>query len=156
MDDGIDRALQKSRGRMAGSVIEPPDPLYDESRIGVEPKDRPVFTAVIRVAPCRTSTRSWRWRVAPAGGASTTSPVTARPRSLVVDLGTWPNVEVEAMRRVAPGSMSVGADRGAVVPELAVPLGRSARLALVHRLDTCPRLRMSERAAGGPNSGCLY
>ena len=111
-DGEKDRALQELRTHLAGQVIEPQDPLYDEARavwngmIDVRPR------AVIRAAgvgdidPVLHTARRTGLPLAVRGGGHNIAGHGTVDGGLVLDLGQLRGVEVEVERRlvtVEPG-----------------------------------------------------
>ncbi|HSN37652.1 MAG TPA: FAD-dependent oxidoreductase, partial [Arthrobacter sp.] len=127
-----DRALQELRGHLAGSVIEPQDPLYDEARavwngmIDVRPRAVIRAGAVGDIDPVLHTARRTGLPLAVRGGGHNIAGHGTVEGGLVLDLGQLRGVEVDAKNRlvtVEPGATLADVDRATTTHELAVPLG---------------------------------
>lgn len=128
----VDRALKEVRGRLAGSVIEPSDPLYDEARSVwngmIDRHPRAVIRAgsVTDIEPVLDMARRTGLVLAVRGGGHNIAGHSTVEDGLVLDLGGLRTVEVDAGRRlvtVAPGARLGDVDRATAPHGLAVPLG---------------------------------
>ncbi len=128
----VDRALQDLRGRLAGSVIEPKDPRYDQVRavwngmIDRHPRAVIQAGAVGDIDPVLDTARRTGLALAVRGGGHSIAGHSTVEGGLVLDLGALRYVEVDAGRRlvsVAPGARLADVDRATAAHGLAVPLG---------------------------------
>ncbi len=130
--DDADRALQSLRGRLAGLMIEPEDPLYDEARavwngmIDCRPRAVIQAGAVADIAPVLEVARDTGLALAVRGGGHSIAGHSTVEGGLVLDLGALRDVEVDAGCRlvtVAPGARLADVDRATTAHGLVVPLG---------------------------------
>ena len=90
---GVDRALEELRGRLAGAVIEPQDPLYDEARavwngmIDVRPRAVVRAGAVGDINPVLDTARRTGLPLAVRGGGHNIAGHGTVDGGLVLDLG---------------------------------------------------------------------
>ncbi len=128
----VDRALEELRGRLAGSVIEPQDPLYDEARavwngmIDVRPRAVIRAGAVGDIDPVLHTARRTGLPLAVRGGGHNIAGHGTVEGGLVLDLGQLRGVEVDVENRlvtVEPGATLADVDRATATHGLAVPLG---------------------------------
>ena len=128
----VGRALEELRGRLAGSVIEPQDPLYDEARavwngmIDVRPRAVIRAGAVGDIDPVLHTARRTGLPLAVRGGGHNIAGHGTVDDGLVLDLGQLRGVEVDVERRlvtVEPGATLADVDRATTAHGLAVPLG---------------------------------
>jgi len=128
----MERALQELRGRLAGLVIEPSDPLYEEARSVwngmIDRRPRAVIQAgsVTDIEPVLDTVRRTGLALAVRGGGHNIAGHSTVEGGLVLDLGALRTVEVEAGRRlvtVAPGARLGDVDQATASHGLAVPLG---------------------------------
>lgn len=128
----VDRALEELRGRLAGSVIEPQDPLYDEARavwngmIDVRPRAVIRAGAVGDIDPVLDTARHTGLPLAVRGGGHNIAGHGTVDGGLVLDLGQLRGVDVDVERRlvtVEPGATLADVDSATVTHGLAVPLG---------------------------------
>ncbi|MBD1541897.1 FAD-binding oxidoreductase [Arthrobacter sp. IA7] len=127
-----DGALQELRRHLAGRVIEPQDPLYDEARavwngmIDVRPRAVIRAGAVGDIDAVLQTARSTGLPLAVRGGGHNIAGHGTVDGGLVLDLGQLRNVEVDVELRlvtVEPGATLADVDRATAVHGLAVPLG---------------------------------
>ncbi|MGN7253398.1 FAD-binding oxidoreductase [Arthrobacter sp. SAFR-014] len=127
-----DGALQELRRHLAGQVIEPQDPLYDEARavwngmIDLRPRAVIRAGAIGDIDPVLRTARSTGLPLAVRGGGHNIAGHGTVDGGLVLDLGQLRNVEVDAERRlvtVEPGATLADVDRATAAHGLAVPLG---------------------------------
>ena len=128
----LDRALQELRGHLAGSVIEPQDPLYDEARavwngmIDVRPRAVIRAGAVGDIDPVLDTARRTGLPLAVRGGGHNIAGHGTVDGGLVLDLGQLRGADVDVERRlvtVEPGATLADVDRATAPHGLAVPLG---------------------------------
>ncbi|TLM75422.1 FAD-binding oxidoreductase [Pseudarthrobacter sp. NamB4] len=128
----IQQALHGLRGKLAGSLIEPPDPTYDEARavwngmVDLRPRAivRAGSTADIDVVI--DAVRRSGLALAVRGGGHNVAGHGTVDGGLVLDLGALKRVQVEAETRlvtVQPGATLADVDRATAPHNLAVPLG---------------------------------
>ena len=131
-DGETDRALQELRSHLAGSVIEPQDPLFDEARavwngmIDVHPRAVIRAGTVADIDHVLDMARSTGLPLAVRGGGHNIAGHGTVEGGLVLDLGQLRGVEVEAGQRlvtVGPGATLADVDHATVPHGLAVPLG---------------------------------
>ncbi|MDP9694923.1 UNVERIFIED_ORG: FAD/FMN-containing dehydrogenase [Arthrobacter globiformis] len=129
---GTDRALQELHRHLAGQVIEPQDPLYDEARavwngmIDVRPRAVIRAGAVGDIDAILHTARRTGLPLAVRGGGHNIAGHGTVAGGLVLDLGQLRNVEVDVELRlvtVEPGATLADVDRATAVHGLAVPLG---------------------------------
>ena len=127
-----DRALQELRGHLAGLVIEPQDPLYDEARavwngmIDVRPRAVIRAGAVGDIDPVLHTARRTGLPLAVRGGGHNIAGHGTVEGGLVLDLGQLRGVEVDVKNRlvtVEPGATLADVDRATATHGLAMPLG---------------------------------
>jgi FAD/FMN-containing dehydrogenase len=127
-----DGALRELRRHLAGQVIEPQDPLYDEARavwngmIDVRPRAVIRAGAVGDIDPVLHTARRTGLPLAVRGGGHNIAGHGTVDGGLVLDLGQLRNVEVDVERRlvtVEPGATLADVDRATAAHGLAVPLG---------------------------------
>ena len=125
-------ALQELRRHLAGQVIEPQDPLYDEARavwngmIDVRPRAVIRAGAVGDIDPVLHTARRTGLPLAVRGGGHNIAGHGTVDGGLVLDLGQLRNVEVDVEHRlvtVEPGATLADVDRATAAHGLAVPLG---------------------------------
>ena len=98
----VDRALEELRGRLAGSVVEPQDPVYDEARavwngmIDVRPRAVIRAGAVEDIDPVLHTARRTGLPLAVRGGGHNIAGHGTVDGGLVLDLGQLRGVEVES------------------------------------------------------------
>jgi FAD/FMN-containing dehydrogenase len=131
-DGEKDRALQELRRHLAGQVIEPQDPLYDEARavwngmIDVRPRAVIRAAAVGDIDPVLHTARSTGLPLAVRGGGHNIAGHGTVEGGLVLDLSQLRHVEVDVDKRlvtVEPGATLADVDRATAAHGLAVPLG---------------------------------
>ncbi|TLM88116.1 FAD-binding oxidoreductase [Pseudarthrobacter sp. NamE5] len=128
----LQQVLHGLRGRLAGSLIEPPDPTYDDARavwngmVDLRPRAiaRAGSTADIDVV--LDAVRRTGLALAVRGGGHNVAGHGTVDGGLVLDLGALKRVQVEAATRlvtVEPGATLADVDRATAHHNLAVPLG---------------------------------
>ena len=131
-DGEEDRALQELRRHLAGQVIEPHDPLYDEARavwngmIDVRPRAVIRAGAVGDIDLVLHTARRTGLPLAVRGGGHNIAGHGTVDGGLVLDLGQLRNVEIDVEHRlvtVEPGATLADVDRATAAHALAVPLG---------------------------------
>ena len=131
-DGEIDLALQALRPRLAGSVIEPHDPLYDEARavwngmIDVRPRALVRAGSVGDIDHVLRTARTTGLPLAIRGGGHNIAGHGTVQGGLVLDLGQLRGVEVDVAQRlvtVEPGATLADVDRATAQHGLVVPLG---------------------------------
>lgn len=131
-DGGIDRLLAELDERIAGSVIQPQDPGYDETRavwngmIDLHPRAVVRAGAVTDIEAVLDAARRSGLPLAVRGGGHNIAGHSNVEGGLVLDLGPLRRVEVDAERRlvtVGPGATLRDVDQATAPHGLAVPLG---------------------------------
>lgn len=131
-DGGIDRLLTELDDRIAGSVIRPQDPGYDDARavwngmIDLHPRAVVRAGAVSDIDAVLDAARRSGLPLAVRGGGHNIAGHSSVEGGLVLDLGPLRSVEVDAERRlvtVGPGATLRDVDEATAPHGLAVPLG---------------------------------
>jgi FAD/FMN-containing dehydrogenase len=131
-DHQIDRVLQQIRPQLAGELIQPEDPLYDQARavwngmIDLHPRAIIRAGAVADIDAVLAAARDTGLPLAVRGGGHNIAGHGTVEGGLVLDLGPLRSVDVDADRRlvtVGPGATLADVDRATVDHGLAVPLG---------------------------------
>ncbi|WP_336714494.1 FAD-binding oxidoreductase [Arthrobacter sp. USHLN218] len=131
-DGGIDRLLAELEERIAGSVIQPQDPGYDDARavwngmIDLRPRAVVRAGAVSDIDAVLDAARRSGLPLAVRGGGHNIAGHSNVEGGLVLDLGPLRRVEVDAGRRlvtVGPGATLRDVDQATAPHGLAVPLG---------------------------------
>ena len=131
-DGAIDRVLQELRGQLAGSVIEPQDPDYDEARavwngmIDLHPRAVVRAAAATDIDPVLDAAKRTGLPLAVRGGGHNIAGHGTADGGLVLDLGPLRSVDVDPEQRlvtVGPGATLKDVDEATVPHGLAVPLG---------------------------------
>lgn len=131
-DGGIDGLLTELDDRIAGSVIRPQDPGYDDARavwngmIDLHPRAVVRAGAVSDIDAVLDAARRSGLPLAVRGGGHNIAGHSSVEGGLVLDLGPLRSVEVDAERRlvtVGPGATLRDVDEATAPHGLAVPLG---------------------------------
>jgi FAD binding domain/Berberine and berberine like len=126
------QALHELRGKLSGSLIEPPDPLYEEARavwngmVDLRPRAVVRAGALTDIDAVLDAVQRTGLALAVRGGGHNVAGHGTVDGGLVLDLGPLKRVQVDAESRlvtVEPGATLADVDQATAPYNLAVPLG---------------------------------